>query len=178
MSKVAERLSQWPTRLSVGLNADFMIGSSVKWLCGGPGAAYLWVNPKQITQCVESAAGVSAGGRTGLTAVVIGVMFLCGLFLLPLAKMLPAFAVDGALIYVAMLMMASLAKIDWDDMTEFTPAILTTIMMPLTFSIANGIAVGFVSYTALKLCTGKASAISAGVWALTLIFIAKFIFLP
>lgn len=131
-----------------------------------------------VTSYVESAAGVSAGGRTGLTAVVIGVMFLFGLFLLPLAQMLPAFAVDGALIYVAMLMMGSLAKIDWEDMTEFTPAILTTIMMPLTFSIANGIAVGFVSYTALKLCTGKAASISAGVWALTAIFIAKFIFLP
>ncbi|KEA62202.1 Xanthine/uracil/thiamine/ascorbate permease family protein [Marinobacterium lacunae] len=131
-----------------------------------------------VTSYVESAAGVSAGGRTGLTAVVIGVMFLFGLFLLPLAQMLPSFAVDGALIYVAMLMMGSLAKIDWDDMTEFTPAILTTIMMPLTFSIANGIAIGFVSYTALKLCTGKAASISAGVWALTAIFIAKFIFLP
>lgn len=131
-----------------------------------------------VTSYVESAAGVSVGGRTGLTAVVIGLMFLLGLFLLPLAQMLPGFAVDGALIYVAMLMMGSLAAIDWEDMTEFAPAIMTTIMMPLTFSIANGIAVGFITYTALKLCTGKSSQISNGVWALTALFVAKFIFLP
>jgi len=131
-----------------------------------------------VTSYVESAAGVSVGGRTGLTAVVIGLMFLLGLFLLPLAQMLPGFAVDGALIYVAMLMMGSLAALDWEDMTEFAPAIMTTIMMPLTFSIANGIAVGFITYTALKFCTGKSSQISNGVWALTALFVAKFIFLP
>lgn len=131
-----------------------------------------------VTSYVESAAGVSVGGRTGLTAVVIGLMFLLGLFLLPLAQMLPGFAVDGALIYVAMLMMGSLAAIDWEDMTEFAPAIMTTIMMPLTFSIANGIAVGFITYTALKFFTGKSSQISNGVWALTALFVAKFIFLP
>ncbi|WP_432470850.1 NCS2 family permease [Amphritea sp. HPY] len=131
-----------------------------------------------VTSYVESAAGVSVGGRTGLTAVVIGLMFLLGLFLLPLAQMLPGFAVDGALIYVAMLMMGSLAALDWEDMTEFAPAIMTTIMMPLTFSIANGIAVGFITYTALKLFTGKSSQISNGVWALTALFVAKFIFLP
>ena len=131
-----------------------------------------------VTSYVESASGVSVGGRTGLTAVVIGGLFLLGLFLLPLAQMLPGFAVDGALIYVAMLMMGSLANIDWEDLTEFAPAILTTIMMPLTFSIANGIAIGFISYTVLKVCTGKGSSISLGVWALTAIFVAKFIFLP
>jgi len=131
-----------------------------------------------VTSYVESAAGVAAGGRTGLTAVVIGIMFLLGLFLLPLAQMLPGFAVDGALIYVAMLMMGSLAKIDWDDLTEFAPALMTTIMMPLTFSIANGIAIGFITYTFMKVTTGKASSISTGVWALTAIFVAKFIFLP
>ncbi|MEH6473808.1 MAG: NCS2 family permease [Halopseudomonas sp.] len=130
-----------------------------------------------VTSYVESAAGVSVGGRTGLTAVAIGGMFLLGLFLLPLAKMLPGFAVDGALIYVAMLMMGSLAKIDWNDLTEFAPAILTTIMMPLTFSIANGIAIGFLSYTVLKVGTGKSSEISTGIWALTAIFVCKFIFL-
>lgn len=130
-----------------------------------------------VTSYVESAAGVSVGGRTGLTAIAIGGMFLLGLFLLPLAQMLPGFAVDGALIYVAMLMMGSLAKIDWNDLTEFAPAILTTIMMPLTFSIANGIAIGFLSYTVLKVGTGKASEISTGIWALTAIFVAKFIFL-
>ena len=130
-----------------------------------------------VTSYVESAAGVSVGGRTGLTAVVIGLLFLAGMFFLPLAKMLPGFAVDGALIYVAMLMMSSLSKIDWDDFTEFAPAILTTVMMAFTFSIANGIAIGFITYTVLKVGTGKSDQVSKGVWALTALFVAKFIFL-
>ncbi|MGB0944775.1 MAG: NCS2 family permease [Marinomonas sp.] len=130
-----------------------------------------------VTSYAESAAGVSVGGRTGLTAVTIGVLFLVGMFFLPLAKMLPAFAVDGALIYVAMLMMSSLKKIDWNDLTEFAPAVVTTVMMAFTFSIANGIALGFLTYTVLKVGSGKASEVSAGVWALTVLFILKFIFL-
>ncbi|KJZ15239.1 guanine permease [Marinomonas sp. SBI22] len=130
-----------------------------------------------VTSYAESAAGVSVGGRTGLTAVTIGVLFLLGMFFLPLAKMLPAFAVDGALIYVAMLMMSSLKKIDWNDLTEFAPAVVTTVMMAFTFSIANGIALGFLTYTILKVGGGKANEVSAGVWALTVLFILKFIFL-
>ncbi len=130
-----------------------------------------------VTSYVESAAGVSVGGRTGMTAVTIGLLFLAGMFFLPLAKMLPGFAVDGALIYVAMLMMSSLSKIDWEDLTEFAPAIMTTIMMAFTFSIANGIAIGFITYTVLKVGTGKSSQVSKGVWALTVLFAAKFIFL-
>ena len=130
-----------------------------------------------VTSYAESAAGVAVGGRTGLTAVVIGVLFLLGMFFLPLAKMLPGFAVDGALIYVAMLMMGSLAKLDWEDFTEFAPAVITTIMMAFTFSIANGIAIGFITYTVLKVGTGKTDQISKGVWALTALFAAKFIFL-
>ncbi len=130
-----------------------------------------------VTSYVESAAGVSVGGRTGLTAVVIGVLFLVGMFFLPLAKMLPGFAVDGALIYVSMLMMSSLAKIDWEDLTEYAPAVCTTVMMAFTFSIANGIAFGFITYTVLKVGTGKSDQVSKGVWALTALFIAKFAFL-
>ena len=131
-----------------------------------------------VTSYVESAAGVSVGGRTGLTAVTIGLLFALGVFFLPLAQMLPGFAVDGALIYVAMLMMSSLKGLDWSDLTEYAPAVATTIMMSLTFSIANGIAFGFVTYTILKAGTGKADQVSNGVWALTALFIAKFIFLP
>ena len=131
-----------------------------------------------VTSYVESASGVAAGGRTGLTAVAIGVLFLIGMFFLPLAQMLPGFAVNGALIYVAMLMMGSLAKLNWEDFTDYVPAIATTIMMSFTFSIANGIAFGFITYTVLKLGAGRRSEISAGVWALTAIFFAKFIFLP
>jgi AGZA family xanthine/uracil permease-like MFS transporter len=130
-----------------------------------------------VTSYVESAAGVAAGGRTGLTAVTIGLLFAFGMFFLPLAQMLPAFAVDGALIYVAMLMMSSLKAIDWDDLTEYAPAVCTTVMMAFTFSIANGIAFGFITYTILKVGTGKSSQVSNGVWALTALFVAKFIFL-
>ena len=130
-----------------------------------------------VTSYVESAAGVAVGGRTGLTAVTIGLLFAAGMFFLPLAQMLPGFAVDGALIYVAMLMMSSLKGLDWDDLTEYAPAVCTTVMMAFTFSIANGIAFGFITYTVLKVGTGKISQISGGLWALTLLFIAKFIFL-
>ena len=130
-----------------------------------------------VTSYVESAAGVAVGGRTGLTAVTIGLLFVVGMFFLPLAQMLPGFAVDGALIYVAMLMMSSLRGLDWDDLTEYAPAVCTTIMMAFTFSIANGIAFGFITYTVLKVGTGKSSQISKGIWALTALFIAKFIFI-
>ena len=130
-----------------------------------------------VTSYVESAAGVAAGGRTGLTAVTIGLLFAAGVFFLPLAQMLPGFAVDGALIYVAMLMMSSLRGLDWDDLTEYAPAVCTTVMMAFTFSIANGIAFGFITYTDLKVGAGKSSQVSNGVWALTALFVAKFIFL-
>tara|TARA_R110002124_G_scaffold67546_2_gene183303 strand:+ start:7587 stop:9026 length:1440 start_codon:yes stop_codon:yes gene_type:complete len=130
-----------------------------------------------VTSYVESAAGVAVGGRTGLTAVTIGLLFVVGMFFLPLAQMLPGFAVDGALIYVAMLMMSSLKGLDWEDLTEYAPAVCTTVMMAFTFSIANGIAFGFITYTVLKLGAGKSQQVSKGVWALTMLFIAKFIFL-
>lgn len=130
-----------------------------------------------VTSYVESAAGVEAGGRTGLTAVTIGLLFAAGMFFLPLAQMLPGFAVDGALIYVSMLMMSSLKSLDWDDLTEYAPAICTTVMMAFTFSIANGIAFGFITYTVLKVGTGKSNQVSNGVWALTALFVAKFMFL-
>lgn len=130
-----------------------------------------------VTSYVESAAGVAAGGRTGLTAVTIGLLFAVGMFFLPLAQMLPGFAVDGALIYVAMLMMSSLKGLNWDDLTEYAPAVCTTVMMAFTFSIANGIAFGFITYTVLKVGTGKSAEVSNGVWALTVLFIAKFMFL-
>ena len=130
-----------------------------------------------VTSYVESAAGVAVGGRTGLTAVTIGLLFAAGMFFLPLAQMLPGFAVDGALIYVAMLMMSSLKGLDWEDLTEYAPAVCTTVMMAFTFSIANGIAFGFITYTCLKVGSGKADQVTKGVWLLTALFIAKFVFL-
>ncbi len=130
-----------------------------------------------VTSYVESAAGVAAGGRTGLTAVVVGVLFVAAMFFAPLAGMIPAFATAGALIYVAMLMMGGMAHIDWDEHTETIPAIVTVIMMPLTFSVADGIALGFITYVAMKVLTGKHREVSASLYALFVIFVAKFIFL-
>ncbi|WP_256736695.1 NCS2 family permease, partial [Pseudomonas gingeri] len=130
-----------------------------------------------VTSYVESAAGVAAGGRTGLTAVTVGILFVAAMFFAPLAGMIPAYATAGALIYVAMLMMSGMAHIEWDDATDSIPAIVTAIMMPLTFSVADGIALGFITYVALKAGTGKFKDISVSLWVLCAIFIAKFIFL-
>lgn len=130
-----------------------------------------------VTSYVESASGVAAGGRTGLTAVTVGVLFLAAMFFAPLAGMIPAYATAGALIYVAMLMMSGLAHIDWKDQTDTIPAIVTVVMMPLTFSIANGIALGFLTYASLKLLTGQRDKVSVSLYVLCIIFIAKFAFL-
>ena len=91
------------------------------------------------TSYIESAAGVEAGGRTGLTAIVCGLLFILCLFFAPLAAMIPAYATASALLYVAVLMARGVAEIDWDDVTEYAPAVITAIVMPLTFSIATGI---------------------------------------
>ncbi|EQM68018.1 NCS2 family permease [Pseudomonas solani] len=130
-----------------------------------------------VTSYVESAAGVAAGGRTGLTAVTVGILFVAAMFFAPLAGMIPAYATSGALIYVAMLMMGGMAHIDWEEHTETIPAIVTVIMMPLTFSVADGIALGFVTYVVMKACTGKYREVSPSLYALCAIFVAKFIFL-
>ena len=130
-----------------------------------------------VTSYVESAAGVAAGGRTGLTAVVVGLLFVAAMFFAPLAGMIPAYATAGALIYVAMLMMGGMAHIEWKEHTESIPAIVTAIMMPLTFSVADGIALGFITYVVMKLFTGKHSDISLSLYALAAIFVAKFVFL-
>ncbi|WP_137817327.1 NCS2 family permease [Pseudomonas sp. 2FG] len=130
-----------------------------------------------VTSYVESAAGVAAGGRTGLTAVTVGVLFIAAMFFAPLAGMIPAYATAGALIYVAMLMMSGMAHIDWEDHTNTIPAIITVVMMPLTFSVTDGLALGFITFVALKLFTGKRQEISVSLYALAAICIAKFIFL-
>ncbi|WP_207886482.1 NCS2 family permease [Pseudomonas sp. 30_B] len=137
--------------------------------------AVLGVPP--VTSYVESAAGVAAGGRTGLTAVVVGILFVAAMFFAPLAGMIPAYATAGALIYVAMLMMGGMAHIDWNEHTETIPAIVTVIMMPLTFSVADGIALGFVTYVAMKVFTGRHKDVTISLYALCAIFVAKFIFL-
>ena len=100
-----------------------------------------------VTSYVESTAGVAAGGRTGLTAIVVGVLFLLALFFAPLAGMIPAYATAGAIFYVAVLMLFTLREIDWDDLTEASPVAVVLLLTPLTFSIADGIALGFITYT-------------------------------
>ena len=130
-----------------------------------------------VTSYVESSAGVEAGGRTGLTAITIGAFFLIAIFFSPIASMVPSYATAGALVYVAILMLGGMEKLDWSDNTELLPALIMIIMIPLTFSIANGIAIGFISYVVLKLSSKKASDISLGAWFLFLIFVMKFILL-
>jgi AGZA family xanthine/uracil permease-like MFS transporter len=130
------------------------------------------------TSYIESIAGVAEGGRTGLTAVVVGILFLFALFFAPLAGMVPAYATAGALLYVAVLMVGGLKSINWDDITEAAPVVIVAIMMPLTFSIANGIAVGFVTYAAIKVASGKAKELSASVWFLSILFLAKLVYFP
>ena len=130
-----------------------------------------------VTSYVESASGVAAGGRTGLTAVTVGALFLLAIFFAPLAGMVPAYATAGALVYVAMLMLTGVQGLEWSDMSEVVPALITIVMIPLSFSIANGIAVGFISYVAIKLCIGRAAQITPGAWFLAIIFLAKFAFM-
>ncbi|EEV23798.1 putative permease [Enhydrobacter aerosaccus SK60] len=130
-----------------------------------------------VTSYVESTAGVAAGGRTGLTAIVVGVLFLLALFFAPLAGMIPAYATAGAIFYVAVLMLFTLREIDWDDLTEASPVAVVLLLTPLTFSIADGIALGFITYTIAKLVSGRYKEVSAAVWVLTVILLAKLIFL-
>jgi len=130
-----------------------------------------------VTSYVESSAGIEAGGRTGLTALIIGMFFLIAIFFSPIASMVPSYATAGALVYVAILMLGGMERLDWSDNTELLPALIMIIMIPLTFSIANGIAIGFIAYVVLKLATRKTLDISMGAWFLFLIFVLKFILL-
>ena len=130
-----------------------------------------------VTSYVESSAGVEAGGRTGLTAVVVGLLFLLAIFFSPLASIVPAYATSGALIYVAILMLGGMEKLDWRDTTELVPSLIMIVMIPLTFSIANGIALGFISYVVIKAFVGEIKSVSSGAWFLFAVFVAKFIFL-
>ena len=130
-----------------------------------------------VTSYVESSAGVEAGGRTGLTSIVVGLLFLFAMFLSPLASIIPPYATAGALIYVAILMLSGMEKLSWSSTAELLPALVIIVMIPLTFSIADGIALGFLTYVFLKIFNGEYRDIASGAWFLTLIFISKFIFL-
>lgn len=130
------------------------------------------------TAYIESASGVQAGGRTGLTALTVGVLFLAALFIAPLAAVVPAYATAPALLYVAGLMMRELLEIDWNDITESVPSALAALIMPFTYSIANGLAFGFIMYAALKLLTGRAREVHPALWVVAGLFLLRYALFP
>ena len=130
-----------------------------------------------VTSYVESSSGIEAGGRTGLTAITIGFLFLFSIFLSPLASVVPSHATSGALIYVSFLILSGLQKLDWEDLSELIPSLIIIVMIPLTFSIADGISLGFIAFIVMKIASGNIKLISSGAWFLTIIFVSKFIFL-
>jgi adenine/guanine/hypoxanthine permease len=131
------------------------------------------IGTSTTTSYIESAAGVAAGGRTGLTALFVAV-FLAALFFAPLAGMVPAYASAAALLYVACVMARGLAEIDWTDITESAPAVVAAVTMPLTYSIATGIGLGFITYALIKLIAGKFADAKPAVLVLALVFALKF----
>jgi AGZA family xanthine/uracil permease-like MFS transporter len=135
------------------------------------------VGTSSTTSYIESAAGVEVGGRTGLVAVTTGVLFLGCLFLAPLAQSVPAYASAAALLFVACIMVRSLADVDWEDLTESTPAVVCALAMPLSFSIADGIGLGFISYMGIKIVSGKGRECPVAVYVIAMVFVGKFAFL-
>lgn len=156
-----------PNRLNKALFADStaIIGGSL-------------IGTSSTTAYVESAAGVQAGGRTGLTAAVIAVLFLAALFISPLAAAVPSVATAPALIYVACLMMREMAEIEWDDVTNASSAAITVLAIPLTYSIANGLAFGFIAYVVLKTISGKPRDVHPATWIVATLFVIRFAFFP
>jgi AGZA family xanthine/uracil permease-like MFS transporter len=130
-----------------------------------------------VTSYIESAAGVASGGRTGLTSVVVGILFLCTLFFAPLVQAIPTVAAAPALILVGGMMTGALGEVDWIDPLEAIPAFLTVVMIPLTYSIANGLAFGIISHAVLKLVRGKATRSDWLVYVLSALFITRFIYM-
>jgi len=132
------------------------------------------IGTSTTTSYIESAAGVSAGGRTGLTAAFVSIFFLLALLFAPLAGMVPAYATSAALLYVTCVMARGLAEIDWEDITEYAPAVVAAISMPLTYSIATGIGLGFITYALAKVISGKFKEASPAVLVLAVLFAIKF----
>ncbi|GAW29158.1 NCS2 family permease [Carboxydocella sp. ULO1] len=130
-----------------------------------------------VTAYIESAAGIGEGGRTGLTAVTTGVLFLAALFLAPFFKLIPDAATAPALIIVGLLMASAIKEIDFDDFTESMPAFLTMTVMPFTYNIANGISAGIVFYTVLKVVTGRTKEVHWLMWILTALVLSRYVFI-
>jgi AGZA family xanthine/uracil permease-like MFS transporter len=147
-------------------------------LLADSGAAMLGalLGTSTTTAYIESAAGVEEGGRTGLTALVVALLFLLSLFLAPLAASVPPYATAPALLFVACLMASSLGALGFDDPTEYIPALIVALLMPLTYSIATGIGLGFIAYVALKALTGRIREINLAVAVVAAAFLLKLIF--
>ncbi|MBO89280.1 MAG: guanine permease [Rickettsiales bacterium] len=135
------------------------------------------IGTSTTTSYIESASGIRAGGRTGLTAIVVAILFLACLFFAPLAGSIPAYATAPALLFVACMMTRGLSEINWEDVTDYVPAVVTAIAMPLTFSIATGIGIGFITYAAVKVLSGRLQEASPAILILAIAFILKFSFL-
>jgi len=150
-----------------------------KALLADSGAIFLGslLGTSSTTAYIESAAGVQAGGRTGLTAITVAVLFLACLTISPLAGAVPAYATAPALFFVACLMLRELVDLDWNESTEVVPAAVTALAMPFTYSIANGLAFGFITYAAVKLFTGRVREVHWMVWLIALVFLFKFIWI-
>lgn len=130
-----------------------------------------------ITTYVESVAGVAEGGRTGFTALVVGALFAVSLFFIPIFQAIPAFATTPTLVIVGAMMLAEAVEICWADMAEAIPAFLTMFMIPLTYSIAEGLSIGFIFYPLIKAFQGKAHEVPLGTWIIAGVFVARFIFM-
>lgn len=137
-----------------------------------------FLGTSSTTAYIESASGVQAGGRTGMTSLVVAILFLLALFLSPLASVVPGYATAPALLYVACLMLRELVDIKWDDITEAVPAAITAMAMPLTYSIANGLAFGFISYVVIKAFTGRFRDIHPATLLVAILFVIKYALFP
>ncbi|EYD74261.1 Xanthine/uracil/thiamine/ascorbate permease family protein [Rubellimicrobium mesophilum DSM 19309] len=171
VAKRAGLLVEGPAHKSKGLSRALMADSTAI-LAGS------MLGTSSTTAYVESASGVQAGGRTGLTALTVATLFLLSTFLSPLAGSVPVYATAPALLYVATLMLRELSEVSWEDVTESAPAVLTAVAMPFTYSIANGLAFGFVSYALIKLLTGRAREVHAATWIVAALFVARFVIFP
>jgi AGZA family xanthine/uracil permease-like MFS transporter len=141
--------------------------------CGTTIGAVLGTSP--VTTYIESAAGVAEGGRTGFTSIVVAILFTLSVFFIPILAAVPAFATAPALLLVGVLMAGNVQLIRWDDPAESIPSFLIVLLMPLTYSIAEGLAIGFITYPLIKAFQGKAREISLGVWILAGIFVLRFV---
>ena len=130
-----------------------------------------------VTTYIESASGISEGGRTGFTAAIAALLFLASIFFIPFFSAIPAFATAPALLMVGVLMMGNVRTIRWEDPAESIPSFLTILIMPLSFSIAEGLAIGFIAYPLIKTFQGKAGEIASAVWVLAFVFLLRFVWI-